>query len=211
MIKYLLSLSVQIGAFATPWKSPSYLIRQGLLYGIDNGCFGGMPNPVKYFKWLKTYEPYRDRCLFAVCFDCVGDAKKTLELFDRWYGWFQPWPVAFVAQDGQEGLDFPNPETWNALFIGGSTKWKMGIGSIECIKRAQELGKHIHIGRVNYWKRYEHFRSLEGSNDFTCDGSRQIYQGLERTLNDWEKHMERDYTPYLPIFGGDSGGEPTDS
>lgn len=205
-MKYMLSVTHEIGAFVTPYMSPTYLVKMGLNYGIDNGCYNEMPPVEKYFGWLEKYKPYMKNCLFVVCFDKVGNAQETLELFNKWLVEYDEWPLAFVAQDGQEKYEFPDEKLWSTLFIGGSTKWKMGLGALECVQRAQKLKKHIHIGRVNYWKRYEHFRSMEGSEDFTCDGNRIIFQGKERAISDWEKHMERTTTPYLSLFDSDSSG-----
>jgi hypothetical protein len=77
------------------------------------------------------------------------------------------------------------------LFIGGSTEWKIGPGALECIKRAQELGKRIHIGRVNWKKRYEHFRQIKGSENFTCDGTRQKYEGIKKAMEAWAGYQEK--------------------
>jgi hypothetical protein len=125
---------------------------------------------------------YFDKCMFIAGGDVVGDAKKTLEAFTVFH--FSGWSLAFCAQDGQEDLDFP-PFGWSTLFIGGTTEWKTSPAAVECIKRAQVLGKHIHIGRVNWGRRYRMFARLEGSEEFTYDGTRQRFDGIEKTIREW--------------------------
>jgi hypothetical protein len=133
---------------------------------------------------------YRPLCLFVTVPDVVGDSSATIDNFWRWSPHFTGWSLAFAAQDGQENHDFPSSD-WGTLFVGGSTEWKEGLGAIECIKRAQALGKHIHIGRVNWWRRYALFRQIKGSEDFTCDGTRQRFEGIDRTKEAWAEYRRR--------------------
>lgn len=81
-------------------------------------------------------------------------------------------------------------DDFDVLFIGGSTEWKLSKEADLCIKIAQEHGKRIHVGRVNWWQRYSHFRLLEGSEDFTCDGTRPRY-GKDKTLKDWLRYEKQ--------------------
>lgn len=164
-------------------------IVAGLPWACDNYAFGGNFDPAKFLTFLKKVEPYRSTCLFLTVPDVVGDAVATLNQFTEWQPRLAGWPLAFVAQDGQENLDFPDPRTWDVLFIGGGTQWKESQAAIDCIKRAQALGKRIHIGRVNWKKRYDLFRVLEGSEEFTCDGTRHRFDGVEHTLDAWAGYM----------------------
>jgi len=159
-------------------------IKEGTPWAGDNDAFTGFDDS-KYLGFIKKMEPYRDTCQFICAPDVVGDAIGTLELYERYYPHLEGWRIAFVAQDGQEDHDFPMG--FSTLFIGGSTKWKLSQGAIDCIKRAQVLGKHIHIGRINHKKRYDLFRRLEGSEEFTCDGTRVAYYGREETLKAWRE------------------------
>ena len=83
----------------------------------------------------------------------------------------------------------------------------MGQGAITCIKKAQRLGKHIHIGRVNGWKRYEHFSQMEGGNEFTCDGTKQRFVGRHQALSLYQSHMDRAKQFRLAIPDGYRSGE----
>lgn len=184
-------------------------ISSGLPWAADLGALSG-PEYVKRYDpeatlpWLERMIPYRATCLFVTVPDHVGDARKTLKVFSRIS--LPGWPLAFVAQDGQEGLDFPTPETWAALFIGGSNEWKMSDSALDCITRAQDLGKHIHIGRVNRFRRYKHFRSLEGSERFTCDGTYTRY-AKDEAIRNWKKYMESPRQLGLYIPRRDRNGE----
>lgn len=170
-------------------------IRDGMPWAADNDSFKRGFDDDKFFPWLAKMELYKSTCLFVAVPDKVGDARKTLQLFDRWQPEIDGWPLAFVAQDEQEALDFPNPSLWTTLFIGGTTHWKITDGAVTCIKRAQAMGKRIHIGRVNYPARYMHFRALQGSEDFTCDGTRTRFEGTERTIDAWAKLMDSPKPP----------------
>ena len=70
------------------------------------------------------------------------------------------------------------------------------MAAVSVIKRAQRAGKHIHIGRVNWGRRYRLFAVLQGSEDFTYDGTRSRYDGREKTLRAW-----RGYEAQSPLFG----------
>ena len=170
-------------------------ITSGLPWAADNGAFTGGSLPGDFAAWLATMEEYRATCLFVVCPDVVSDADKTIELYYTWRHLFVGWPVAFVAQDGQEDLPLPcareddDDDTYDfqTLFVGGSTQWKESEAAIEVIKRAQMLGKHIHIGRVNWGRRYRLFRQIAGSENFTCDGTLTRFDGVSITLAAWKK------------------------
>lgn len=182
-------IDMDFGILATPHtRGVPNGIRAGMEWAADNGAYTNKFNPNKFFSWLNRFNDYKNTCLFIVCPDVVGDAKATLKLFDEYIDKFVGWPVAFVAQDGQEHLDFPDTNKWQTLFIGGSTEWKMSRGAINCIKRVQKLGKHIHIGRVNYIRRYQYFANLSGANDFTCDGTRLRYERT-KTISEWKSYM----------------------
>lgn len=172
-------------------------IVAGMPWAADLGCTDG-PGYIKRIdvsktvEWLAKMEPYRSTCLFLAGGDVVGNAAETLELYAGFASNFPGWPVAYIAQDGSESLTIP--ETCAAVFIGGDTEWKESMAAVSVIKRAQAMGKHIHIGRVNWERRYKLFSMLAGSEDFTCDGTRTRYDGREKTLKAWsgyeaQKHL----------------------
>lgn len=167
-------------------------IARGARWAADLGCLDG-PEFVKRCDieaarvWLsEKMRPYYDTCIFVTVPDVVGDAAATLAAFKKLRPQFLGWPLAYVAQDGAETLSIPAGA--RAVFIGGSTAWKMGDGARQVIAMAVDLGKHVHIGRVNYWKRYQHFRNMGGSNDFTCDGTRLRFE-RDKALRAWRGYM----------------------
>src|SRR5574342_1006068 len=86
-------------------------------FAIDNGAFSHFEADT-FVKTLAKHEARRDLCRFVACPDVVGCARRTLECFRYWQPRIAKWPVAFVAQDGQEDLDIP----WDncaAVFSGG--------------------------------------------------------------------------------------------
>jgi hypothetical protein len=127
-------------------------------FAIDNGAFAGF-NRQAFESLLERERHRRHLCRFVAVPDVVASARRTLEVFDRWYEEISQWPLALVAQDGQEDLPIP----WDliqAVFIGGSTEWKLSPHAQAVIKAAQALGKWVHAGRVNTPARYEYFEAL---------------------------------------------------
>ena len=128
-------------------------------YALDNDCFQSFDPP----RWVAMLQRLRGApgCLFATAPDVVGDARATLDLFAvwagviRWYGF----PVALVAQDGLEREVVPWHQI-DALFIGGSTAWKLGAAAAALITEAKGRGKWVHLGRCNTRRRMVYAGSL---------------------------------------------------
>jgi len=146
-----------IGLMCRPGSNrPQY----GWTWAADNGCFSLPWDEDRWLRWLASDLP-RFRCLFAVVPDVVGDHEATLARWER----YAPavavlgYPLAFVAQDGCTAASVP----WrgmDALFVGGTTKWKLGAEVKALIVEAQRRGKRVHIGRVNSQGRYLAFAAL---------------------------------------------------
>lgn len=149
--------------------------------------------------FLERMKPYRDNCLFVAGFDVLFDAQKTLDAYEEFKGYFDGWPLAYIAQNGAENL--PIPEDCTTVFIAGTTAWKESYEAITVIQRAQAMGKHIHIGRVNWWRRYRLFAALPGSEDFTFDGNRQVFGGTEDTIGAWAEYATRTATRRIVLPG----------
>lgn len=143
-----------IGMMCTPaeGKSPA----AAAVWAADNGCFGkGYPGDVGYLGWLDRLAEHVGRCLFATAPDVVADAAATLARSGPFLGLIRDrgYPAAFVAQDGLEDLDVPWAE-FDALFIGGSTGWKLGRAARRLVAEAKARGKWVHMGRVNSRRRW---------------------------------------------------------
>jgi hypothetical protein len=127
-------------------------------FAIDSGAYTGF-NRSLFLALLDRERERKQRCIFVAVPDVVGSARRTLEAFDYWAGRLSSWPLAYVAQDGQEDIPVP----WDrvaAVFIGGSTEWKMSKHAAHVIRAAQLMGKWTHAGRVNTPGRFEHFEAL---------------------------------------------------
>ena len=183
-------------------------VINGMAWAADNEAYTKPFDADIYFHWLyHVMLPYRDKCLFVTVPDCVGNSTETLRLFEEWHPYYQDWITAFVAQDGQDEMEFPDPDLWQVLFIGGTNQFKDSYAAISCIKRAQALGKRIHIGRVNYWQRYQFFSKLEGSDEFTCDGTAHRFITVGKAIKLWSSYADRAKRQMgLDIPYGDSPG-----
>lgn len=163
-------------------------IRAGLPWAADNCAFGAGFDADRFTAWLPTMQEWRTTCLFVVVPDVVGDASATLQRWHEWQPRLSGWPLAFACQDGQTPGTIPADCT--GVFIGGSTKWKLSADAEACIHWAQAHGKGVHVGRVNWGKRYAHFRVMRGSQHFTCDGTRTRFEGTGRTLTAWKQYQQ---------------------
>lgn len=129
------------------------------MFAIDNGCFAGFKREA-FVSLLERERDAVELCRFVALPDVVGSARRTLETFDYWSCHISnKWKLALVAQDGQEDLEIP----WNridAIFIGGSTGWKLSKSAEDVCRAAKIIGKWVHAGRVNTPARFEYFESL---------------------------------------------------
>lgn len=165
-------------------------------FAIDNGAFSGFSRD-RFENLLKRESSRRHLCRFVAVPDVVGSARRTLEIFERWYERVGQWPLALVAQDGQEDLPIPW-ELISAVFIGGSTEWKLSIHAQHVIRAAQALDKWVHAGRVNTPARFEYFEKLGVDS---IDGT-----GLGRYTHMRERIYKAATEPQLFEKGGDANG-----
>jgi hypothetical protein len=146
-----------IGLMLTPnmGYTPEYA-RAAPRWAADTGCYsrGEQFDLGAYLAWLDGRAAFAATCLFATAPDVVADAPATLArslpvlplIRARGY------TAAFVAQDGQEALPVPW-DALDALFIGGSTAWKLGAAAAGLVAEARRRGKWVHMGRVNSGRR----------------------------------------------------------
>ncbi|MGH7750269.1 MAG: hypothetical protein ACREQ5_36690, partial [Candidatus Dormibacteria bacterium] len=136
------------------------------VWAADNGCFRN-PDAFdldRYRRWLSRRDP--DNCLFVTAPDWVGEWCCTLERYydvaDVLRG--DGWRVALVAQDGLElYLDHIDWATIDALFMGGSTPWKLSPAAALVVREARSHGLWCHMGRVNSRQR------VRIAHDMGCD------------------------------------------
>lgn len=132
--------------------------RPDEMFAIDNGAYSGF-NRAGFERLLERHRDRQHLCRFVALPDVVGSARRTLEAFEYWRDRVPGWKKALVAQDGLESLPIPWDQI-DAVFIGGSTQWKLGKDAADVIRTAKICGKWVHAGRVNTPGRFEYFESL---------------------------------------------------
>jgi hypothetical protein len=136
----------------------------GRSWAVDNGAFSGFDAGA--FVELLGKVRGRPGCQFVAAPDVVADARETLRLYALWAPMIRAlgFPVALVAQDGLTVRQTP----WtaiDALFIGGSTDWKLSRHADDLLSYAAVHGKWRHVGRVNSRRRMRHFLGRTDSID----------------------------------------------
>lgn len=140
----------------------------GVPWALENGCFKEFDRPC----WLRMlehaerimWEQDGSRPVFVTLPDIVGDAQRTVELFDAFKLRTNEFPRALVLQNGIERVRIP----WDdlaAVFIGGDDAFKCSPQAVAAAKTAKMLGKWVHIGRVNTAARVESWMGLADSLD----------------------------------------------
>lgn len=146
-----------LGMIATPAQGNR--IPDGAWWAADNGVFGGSyPGDAEYLAWLSRLRRFAPRCLFATAPDVVANHWATV---NRSFDMLQRirdlgFPVAFVAQDFMETCAWDLWDDIDCLFIGGSTRWKLSAEAASLARCARSVGKHVHMGRVNSFKRFRY-------------------------------------------------------
>lgn len=141
----------------------------GQPWAADNGRYSSPDTytDARYLAWLAARSP--EGCLFATAPDVVGDAVSTLALSAPLFAPIRAlgYPVALVAQDGLENLSVPWDD-FDALFIGGTTRWKVSEAAHSLAREAKRRGKWLHMGRVNSLQR---MRVADGMGCDSADGT----------------------------------------
>jgi hypothetical protein len=147
-----------LGCLLTPDTGNRIETMNGLPWAADNAAFSNF----KEEKFIKMLDKIKgSNPLFVTAPDVVADAEQTISLFEKWQPIIKSYGLkaAFVLQDGQESLPVP----WkgiDAVFIGGTTEWKLGRHAYNLVKEAKKRGIWVHMGRVNSNKRLEYARDI---------------------------------------------------
>ena len=159
-----------LGCLPTPLSenTPQSIAELRLPVAADNGCFNGF-NSNKFVRMLNVYREAEVKLEWVTVPDVVGNAEQTFKQWGRWHKvvlafGFRP---CLVLQDGctWHDLEALKPPS---VFVGGSTRWKLGIDARKCVKWARELDKPAHMGRVNSLKRIRYAVQIGCTS---CDGS----------------------------------------
>lgn len=120
----------------------------------DNGCFSDAWRERAWFDWL-TQQPRTMRFAAAPdVFDPSGAPCHDATL-ERWRK-FGPlierhgFTPAFVLQVGATADTIPDAP---AVFIGGTTEWKLGPIARRIVEKVRDRGSWVHMGRVNSLRR----------------------------------------------------------
>lgn len=133
--------------------------QAGIPWAADNDCFQRL-DPDAYRRMLDSIYGLSG-CRFVTAPDVVGDWRATRERFDEWQVELSAcWqPIAYVIQDGQPFDDVP----WrsiDALFIGGTTEFKLSAEAERLARSAWRRDLWVHMGRVNSRKRFDYARAI---------------------------------------------------
>ncbi|MGO8906753.1 MAG: hypothetical protein ACLQMH_14210 [Solirubrobacteraceae bacterium] len=153
-----------LGRLVTPRHFCSLNEHAEWPWAADNDCFQAL-DPDAYSAMLDALVGMPGRCLFVTVPDIVANADATARLFEVWWRALarRGLPSALVAQDGLEHLERWLSMTWpriDALFIGGSTDWKLGPSAEALVAEAKSRGKWAHMGRVNSARRIRYAASI---------------------------------------------------
>lgn len=177
-----------LGYMVTPRKRgrPSFISKGDLLWCADNDVFNGKFDASVFVPWLMTLTGFSGRCAFVAAPDVVANARETLKRFSWWGKSIRGlgFPVALVLQDGMVNSGIPWSDL-DAVFVGGSTEWKMSQDAIRLLIEARARGKWCHVGRVNSHKRMFHFWDFADSFDgtgFAIEPDGKLYSFLPEML-----------------------------
>ena len=84
--------------------------------------------------------------------------------------------TAFVLQNGATLNTMPLDEM-DALFIGGTTEYKLSTEARDIVKHCKQLGKWIHMGRVNSKRR------IQIAYEWGCDSVDGTYLAFSPDAN----------------------------
>jgi hypothetical protein len=153
-----LAATHDLGLLVSPISKRTSGVRNFRAWAVDNGCFS-QPDAFdldRYLVWLAALREWQATCLFVTAPDVVGDWATTLALASGALGPIRAlgYKAALVAQDGLT----PDRVPWDdldAVFTGGSTKWKLSEDACAIVMEARRRGKWCHMGRVNSQRRYD--------------------------------------------------------
>jgi hypothetical protein len=155
-----------------------YFTMLDRLRGLPGCRFVCVPDVVRCMRCSRTVDGYpgAEACACRLQLRLVvGDAVLTARRFEAWAPGVERrgLPVALVLQDG---IEQPRIAAWlasawsrlDAVFVGGSTAFKLGPAAAALVRLALRDGKHVHWGRVNTRERYRYIASVGGDS---FDGS----------------------------------------
>lgn len=134
---------------------------EGVAWCADNGAFSHKWNAETWWAFLTENAHAAAWCCFAALPDVVCDWPATLARSLPWVDAVRGlgYPVALVLQDGATSETVPWDQI-DAVFVGGSTAWKLGPEARSLVAEAKLRGLWAHMGRVNSEKRLRYARHI---------------------------------------------------
>lgn len=155
-----LSQHPNLGVLLTPsnWNA---LPPKGVVWACDNAAFSKFDD-VRFMEMLRKIKDRPD-CRWVAAPDVVADHEATLVQWRKWLPIIleHGQTAAFVAQDGCTVESLPWGRGMAAVFIGGSTRWKLGSEAARIIHEANKRNLWTHVGRVNTLRRMFYFQTLD--------------------------------------------------
>jgi hypothetical protein len=139
-----------IGQLLTPRSQDRIVLPR---YAADNSAFSAFNAP-GYCRMITAIAAHPTPPIFVTVPDVVGNAHETRHRFAEWYPHLKRYrlPLAYVLQDG-ERVEFVPWPLIAAVFVGGTTAFKVGPEARAFVAAAHERGTWIHMGRVNTRRR----------------------------------------------------------
>ena len=164
------------GILLTPFSQRS-VADPTFTWAADNGCFSKKWDNKTWAAWLQSKQNPQT-ALFAVVPDTVCDPLETIQKWETHHQFVKNlgYKTAFVLQDGATNNMIPWQQL-DCLFIGGSTKYKLSENARQFVQKAKQLGKWVHMGRVNSQKR------IELAVNWGCDSADGTYIAFGPDIN----------------------------
>lgn len=165
LIRWSSELHPHLGRLVSPRHySRARDTDQVMVWAADNDAYAAWSED-RYLRMVEAiHQSNKRRLLFVTLPDSVGDWHTTRDLWDRYVDVTDGLPRAYVIQDGQRADAMP----WDdmaALFIGGSTVYKLSPDAAELAAEAKRRGLWVHMGRVNSRRRIRYAKAIG------CDSS----------------------------------------
>ena len=165
----------RLGVLLTPSNGNAEWWDSAAMWACDNDCFRGL-DAAAYMRMIARVMKFKSRPAWVTCPDVVADAGQT---WSQWHVWSPViracgLPAALVLQDGLESLKWRSllPGRWDdiaAVFVGGSTEWKLGEHAARLTRMAHDRGKLVHWGRVNTFTRIRYLGRGMRDGYLWCD------------------------------------------
>lgn len=157
--------------------------RAGIPWAADNDAFNAGFDPAAFERMLDSVAGLAG-CLFVAAPDVVGDWSATRAAFPEWAARIRKrrLPVAVVLQDGIAGPDDVPWDDVDAVFVGGTTAFKLGPVAEAVARAARDRSRWVHVGRVNSEQRVYRIaeigaQSFDGTS-FSMFRDRWLPEGL---------------------------------